>query len=78
MSGHNSYWLWGPGPHTGDVVLVVGGDREKLLRLFQSVEEKARTECDICMPYENDQPVWVARRSRAPLAELWPRLKHYD
>jgi hypothetical protein len=30
------------------------------------------------MPYENGLPVWIARGLRQPVAEAWPRLKHYD
>jgi hypothetical protein len=30
------------------------------------------------MPYENGRPVWIARSLRLPLAELGPRIKHYD
>ena len=28
ISGHNNYWLWGPGPATRDVLLILGGRRE--------------------------------------------------
>jgi len=30
------------------------------------------------MPYENHRPVWVCRRLRLPVAELWAQIKHYD
>jgi hypothetical protein len=30
------------------------------------------------MPYERDLPIFVARGLRRPLAEVWPRVKHYD
>jgi len=29
------------------------------------------------MPYERDLPVYVCRGIKAPLAEVWPRLKHF-
>jgi hypothetical protein len=29
------------------------------------------------MPYENDNPIWIARGLRVPIQELWPRIKHY-
>ena len=28
ISGHNNYWLWGPGPANRDVLLILGGRRE--------------------------------------------------
>jgi hypothetical protein len=30
------------------------------------------------MPYEADQTIWVVRGRRRPLAEVWPRIRHYD
>jgi hypothetical protein len=78
ISGHNNYWLWGPGEATGEVVLVVGGSDEGLRRLFDRVERAATIDCRYCMPYEDDKPVWIARGIRRPLSQVWPDLKHYD
>jgi hypothetical protein len=30
------------------------------------------------MPYEDNKTIFVGRRLRAPLAEVWPRSKHFD
>lgn len=78
ISGHNNYWLWGPRGATGDVMIVVGADREDLEPLFERAEPVAVVDCDYCMPYEDDKPVWLARGIRRPLAEVWPGVKHYD
>lgn len=77
ISGHNSYFLWGPRDCTGEVVLVIDGEREELAALFTSVEEGAVFTCKDCMPYENDKPIWIARGLRRPLAEVWPGVKGY-
>jgi hypothetical protein len=77
ISSHNSYWLWGPGEPT-DVMILLGGPREKLELLFESVEEVDRVHCYPCMPYEDDKPVFIARGLRRPLAEVWPELKRYE
>ncbi len=34
ISGHNAYWHWGPGPDSGGVVIIVGGDAEDHRRAF--------------------------------------------
>jgi len=78
ISGHNSYWLWGPGECTGEVVLILGGRRDNHLRAFRSVEAAAVHRCVDCMPYENDLTIWVARGIRQPIGELWDRVRHYD
>jgi hypothetical protein len=78
ISGHNTYHLWGPGECTGAVMIVIGDDLESLAPLFRHVERAATFTCTDCMPYENNQPIWVARDLRLPILEIWPRLKHYD
>ena len=77
ISGHNSYFLWGPRGCTGDVVIAIGGERKDYEEAFASVEQAAVHTCVDCMPYENNLPIWVARGARLPLAALWPRVKHF-
>lgn len=78
ISGHNSYWLWGPPPGArGDVVIVLGDDRESLEELFHRVERAGTVECAYCMPYEDGLPVWIARDLRGDLRELWPAVKSF-
>jgi hypothetical protein len=78
VSGHNSYWVWGPGACTGDVLIVIGGRREDLEKSFRSVEHGASYRCADCMPYEAAKEIWVARGLRQPLGAAWPRVRHFD
>ena len=78
ISGHNNYWLWGPGERPADPLIIVGGDVEDHRRSFEEVTPAGRHTCAYCMPYESDLTIWVARRPKAPLAEIWPQVKHYD
>lgn len=78
ISGHNNYWLWGPGECSGQVLLVIGGSVADLQRYFERVEAGGRFVCRDCMPYENNQPIWVARGPRRALAEIWARVKSYN
>jgi len=77
LSGHNSYWLWGPRGHDGSVVLVIGDDEEALSGIFEQVERVGETRCRWCMPYENGRPIWLCRRMKMPIEELWPRVKEF-
>jgi hypothetical protein len=78
ISGHNNYWLWGPRGHTGELVLFIGGRKEDHQKSFDEVELGGTTHCGYCMPYENNQPVWICRGLRAPLDQVWPNAKHFD
>ena len=78
ISGHNSYYVWGPGDCAGEVVISVGVPRGDLETVFGEVEKEATIRCEYCMPDEDNLPVYVCRDPRASLQELWPRVKHYD
>ena len=78
ISAHNNWHLWGLGSCSGEVLLVLGDDAESLGKLFEEVELGATFDCRDCMPYEDELPVWIVRRSRGDLAGLWPRIKHFD
>jgi hypothetical protein len=77
VSTHNSYWIWGADRCADAVWIVIGDDRENLERLFESVERAATFDCDLCMPYEDDNPIWVCRRPKVDLKAMWPRMKHF-
>jgi len=78
VCSHNSYWIWGPGDASGAVTIVLGGERADLERRCEQVELAATASCEHCMPYESDLPVWICRRLRAPLSEIWPAVKNYS
>jgi hypothetical protein len=77
ISGHNNYWLWGPGDFDGSVAVAVGMPREKLEEWFEEVEEVAVVRCRWCLPYQNGRPVYVVRRLRGSVDALWPLMKRY-
>lgn len=74
---HNSYWIWGPGDFDGEVLIVLGGSEDGLPGAFEEVELAGNVSCQYCMPYENHLNIYVCRRLKTPIGELWPRLKHY-
>ena len=78
ISQHNAYWMWGPGSCTGEVLLIIGGDREDHIQHFATVDAAATFRCADCMPYESDLTIWVARKLVVPLADAWQQGKHYN
>ncbi|HEX8825046.1 MAG TPA: glycosyltransferase family 39 protein [Archangium sp.] len=77
-SGHNHYFLWGPGEEP-EHLLVVGGDFEDLQPLCQHAELAGRVASNpYVMPYENNLPLYLCSGLKVPLATLWPSLKHYE
>jgi dolichyl-phosphate-mannose-protein mannosyltransferase len=79
ISGHNSYWTWGPAPPDVTSFVVLGGGRERLERLFDRVEEVSTFECGpYCMPYRDHLPIYLAHGLKGPLADAWPDEKNYE
>jgi hypothetical protein len=77
ISAHNSYYLWGPRGCTGELMIVIGDERERLAEVFARVELGTVHTCIDCMPYENDKSIWIARGLRQPLRDVWPAIKRF-
>jgi hypothetical protein len=86
VSGHNSYWWWGPGnPHATTVVAVMPGPMDitgagaYLSQFFGRV----RVAATLSNPsgvnnQERGGHVYVCTDPRESWARIWPRLRHYD
>lgn len=77
LSGHNTYWLWGPADGQWDVLIIIGGDRADNAMFFDHIEIVGQTESRWSMPYERGLDVSIARRPKMRLLDIWPRLKQY-
>jgi hypothetical protein len=77
ISGHNNYWLWGPGERSGRVLIIIGGDRGDHLQAYEEVTLFAVHSNRYAMPGENDLPIWICRRPRVTLDQIWPQVKHF-
>ena len=79
ISGHLTYWYWGPREYTGEVMLVMGDRREVLERKFESVEKVG----EVGHPYAMASQHWELFLCRGPkgwknLQEIWPQLKNWN
>jgi len=79
VSGHFSYYYWGPGPAGTEVVITLGRmSVEELKKSFEDVTLAAKITHPYAIFYENDLPVYVCRRPRAPIHQLWPGTRHFS
>lgn len=78
IAGHNNYFLWGPRGHDGSVVIQISGDRDEYLKEFRQVDQAGTIDTPYAMPYETNQPIYILRGLKKPLAVRWPEVKHYD
>jgi Dolichyl-phosphate-mannose-protein mannosyltransferase len=78
LSGHNAYWMWGPGQASDRTVLVVDA-----LHQLQPYFASCRVLATYQAPYhvQNDYTGLQISLCTGPVASwrtLWPHLKHYD
>lgn len=84
-SAHNNYFFWGPPPDPVEVAVVLGfrgsGDppepHEDLRQFFDEIELFRVHDCEWCMRWRDEMPIWIARRPKKPMADVWPELKRY-
>lgn len=79
VSGHNTYWLWGPPATTGDVIILVGGFGNQFASLCEKIDAAGTVTNDAGVDNdENGTPIQLCRSPRASLATVWDDLRHYE
>ena len=77
LSGHQSWWLWGPRGYSGNCLIVLDDNRERLEELFEHVDFVGASRDN---PYalEREIPVFICRGAKfGTLAQVWPKLKKW-
>ncbi len=78
ISGHNTYWIWGPGELSGEIMIVMGLNQEILNGIFDDVVEARVFRHPYAMPWRNNLPIYLCRGPRMSLKSIWPEFKHYE
>ena len=58
-------------------MLILGGKRDSLLKMFRTVEPVGRFDHPFAMPDERGQTLWLCRDIKEPIEQVWPRLRHF-
>jgi hypothetical protein len=78
ISGHNTFWLWGPGDASDTTVLYVAAAGQ-LRTYFASCRQLAAyNPPDQVKNDWNDLAIGVCTGPSASWKTLWPHMKHYD
>jgi len=77
LSGHQTYYLWGPRGYSGNCMIVLDDSKEKLESMFENVEYVG-TSVDNPYALEREIPVFICRGAKfGSLANVWPELKKW-
>jgi hypothetical protein len=77
VSGHMTYYLWGPGPFEPETILAVGFEPMELRRTFAEVVEVARVGHPLAVDSERSVGVYACRGLRLPWHQAWPSFKRF-
>ena len=77
ISGHQTYFLWGPRGYTGESVIVMEGRQRDLESRFADVQKVASVSHPYSMPYEHFD-IFYCRGLKQSLSEIWPQVKNWD
>jgi dolichyl-phosphate-mannose-protein mannosyltransferase len=76
VSGHQTYFLWGPRNYSGNCMIVLDDRKETLDRLFEQVEDVGSSDNPYAL--ERHIPVFLCRGAKfGTLTQLWPNLKRW-
>ena len=78
ISAHNNYYFWGTHGHMGEVVILFGQNAESVKGMFDEVQNVATITDPLAVPAENHLPVYICRRPKVPLPQIWPSLRYYE
>jgi hypothetical protein len=77
VSGHMTYFLWGPDASRGAVLIAYGVPLELLERHYGVCTEHARINVPLARPGDTDLPVYVCQQAHGAMATWWPELRRY-
>jgi hypothetical protein len=77
LSGHQSWFLWGPRGYSGNCMIVLGDRRQRLEELWEHVEYVG-TSADNPYALEKQIDVFICRGAKfGTLAQIWPQIKRW-
>ena len=78
ISGHNSYFLWGPGTRPGNILITVEHDTpEHFLQYYDHVEIIGNLDNPWAMPYERRKSIFLLRGPHQTIQSIFPLKKEY-
>jgi hypothetical protein len=77
LSGHQTYYLWGPRGYSGNCMIVLDDKKEKLDQLWESVEYVGSSDNEYAL--ERDIPVYICKGAKfGTLADIWQKVKRWN
>ena len=76
LSGHQTYFMWGPRGYSGNCLIVLDDRKEVLEQKFEQVEYVGSSDSPYAL--ERNIPVFICKGAKfGSLAQIWPELKKW-
>jgi hypothetical protein len=77
LSGHQTWFLWGPRGYSGNCMIVLDDKRARLEQLWENVQYVGDS-ADNPYALEKEIPVFICRGAKfGTMAQLWPKIKRW-
>ena len=77
ISGHQTYWFWGPQGQLGDSMLVVNQSRADMEKSFSTIRSLGTIHTPLAMPFEDGDTIWYGEGLLRTPAQIWPTTKDW-
>jgi hypothetical protein len=79
ISGHNSYWWWGPaGARDGATTIAINLSKSYLLSIFSQVKSAGTVATpNGVWSEERGEPIWICTGQKISWQAAWPAAQHY-
>jgi hypothetical protein len=77
ISTHNTYFLWGQGEPTPQVLIAIGSNPDELRELFEEVTYAGSLKGTYSMNWRRNMKIYIARKPKVRLEDVWARFKNF-
>lgn len=71
-SKHGSFWIWGPGKRSGEVVISIGNETDDVNYFFEDVKLIKRIQHPYAIEEEQNIPLYLCKKPKITLHDYWP------
>jgi hypothetical protein len=77
VSGHQTYWLWGPHGYSGQEMIIINGSTlEEMGQYYASCVVAGKLDNPLSMPWEK-KPIYLCRGRKSTYEADWKDFKYY-
>ena len=77
ISGHQTYWFWGPRGQLRNSMIVVGESKADVEKSFRHVRSIGQIDTPYAMPFENGNHIWLAEEMNRSPDQIWAATKNW-